>query len=313
MSVTIAIEPYDRHLPLLERGWTTASGVELEFRSVGQLADHLHGRDRHERFLHEREFDIAELSLSSYLMYRQDHEDVIALPVFPRRMFSFSNVWVRRESKAASWADLKSAVIGVPTYQMSLGVVARHDMAVVEGVDWTTMTWASSHPENVELDAPVRRLAASSLAEALGSGEIDAVLTPEIPADPEFRRRTRRLYGSRSRTIELGQLRTCGYAPVVHLVAARTSVLERHPDLGRELVDVFTSSQEIAWDRYNDPGWGLSFWGALALEEQEQVMGRSCWTHGLDPNRRALLDFCGAAVAQGILRTAPDLDRLFWT
>ncbi|MBR8640523.1 hypothetical protein KEF29_17395 [Streptomyces tuirus] len=312
MSVTIAIEPYDRHLPLLERASTTDSGVELDFRSVGQLADHLHGRDRHERFLHHREFDVAELSLSSYLMYRQDHDDIVALPVFPRRMFGFSNAWVRRESEAESWADLKSGVVGVPTFQMSMGIVARHDMAAVEGIDWTSMTWASSHPENIELDAPVRRLAASSLAEALGSGEIDAMLTPEIPADPDFRRRARRLYGSRSRAIEIGLLRTRGYAPIVHLVAARTSVLERHPDLGRELVDVFTSSQETAWDRYSDPGWGLSFWGALELEEQEDVMGRACWAHGLEPNRRALRDFCGAAVAQGILPTAPDVDRLFW-
>lgn len=313
MPVTIAIEPYDRHLPLVERAWCTTSGVPLEFRLVGQLAPQQHGRDRHERFLNGDEFDAAELSLSSYLMYRQRHEDVIALPIFPRRLFSFSNVWVRHDSEATCWADLVASVIGAPTFQMSLGIVARQDMAEVEGVAWTSMDWVTSHPENVTFEAPVRRLVAPSLADALATGEVQAIVTPEIPSDPSFRQGARRLFGSRAKTIELEQLRTRGYAPIMHVLAVRTSVLERDLDLAQELIDVFSRAQEVARERYNDPGWSLTFWSRQEVEQQEDVRGPDCWVHGLEPNRRNLQDFCDAATAQGILRQPADLDALFAT
>lgn len=310
-SISIALEPYDRHLPFVERRTFLSSGAELDIRFVGQLAEHKHGRNRHERFLHGREFDAAELSLSSYLMYRQRHDDIIALPIFPRRLFSFSNIWVRNDSKATKWADLASTVVGVPTFQMTLGIVARHDMAVVEGVDWKSMSWASSHPENVSVNAPVTRLTSPSLVHALISGEISAILTPEIPPDPAFRRQARRLYGERARSMELDLLKRRGYAPIMHLIAVRTSLVKQNPTLASELIDIFTAAQEQAWERYNDPGWGLAFWGRQELENQIDAVGHSSWSHGLENNRAALVDFCNASVAQGLIETSPDIDAIF--
>lgn len=310
MSVTIALEPYDRHLPLLERAWTTPSGSLLSVRAVGMLAAHEHGLARHERFLHGHEFDVAELSLASYLMYRQQHDDVIGLPVFPRRLFSTSNVWVRRSSQATSWIDLRGQVIGVPTFQMSLAVVARDEM-MRAGVDWRSLTWASSHPENVAVRAPVRRLSSPTLFEALGSGEIDAVLTPEIPSGPEFRHVARRLFGAKAKHIEMEHLRGRGYVPIMHLIAMRSSVLERHPHLVPELVALFCEAQDLAWQRYDDPGWSLGLWTRLALEAQDDAFGRGCWASGLEPNRTALEDFCAAASEQGLLERPPALDALF--
>lgn len=310
MSVTIALEPYDRHLPLFEREWTMPSGATLDLRAVGMLAAHQHGLARHERFLHDHEFDVAELSLASFLMYRQQHDDVIALPIFPRRLFSTSNVWVRRSSEATSWSDLSGTTIGVPTFQMSLGVVARGDMTRA-GVDWRSLTWASSHPENVAIDAPIKRLSSPSLFDALEKGEIDAVLTPEIPPGPEFRQVARRLFGEQSQGIEMDHLRVHGYVPIMHLIAMRSSVLERYPDLASELLTVFTEAQDVAWQRYDDPGWSLSLWTRLALEAQDDAFGRSCWPIGLEDNRVALEDFATAATEQGLLERVPVFDELF--
>lgn len=100
-------------------------------------------------------------------------------------MASFSHVWVRRDSPYTSWKGLASSVVGVPAFQMSLAVVARADMAEVEGVSWHGLTWATTQPESVELDVPVRPIEAPSLFAALQSGEIDAILTPEDGADGE--------------------------------------------------------------------------------------------------------------------------------
>ena len=311
MTIEIAIEPYDRHLPLIEGAVAAVRDHPWTFKEVGQLAVHRDGNDRHERFLRDGEFQAAELSLSSYLLYRENHDDVTALPIFPRRLFSLSNIWVRHDSSAQSWKDLRGAVIGIPTFQMSLGVVARHDMQAVEGLDWREMAWASSHPENVRLESPVRRIAAASLHDALDSGEIDALLTPEIPSDPAFREGARRLYGARSIEIERRQLRDNGYAPIMHVIGVRTRILQENPALARDLLEAFTLAQEMAWTRYDDPGWGLSFWGRQEIESQDLLSARRHWEHGLEPNRRALEEFRDASFSQGILRSRPEIDTLF--
>ena len=63
----MALSHYDRHLPFFDRS-VQAEGVDLQVLEVGQSEPLKHGRDRHERMLQKGEFDICELSLSSYLM-----------------------------------------------------------------------------------------------------------------------------------------------------------------------------------------------------------------------------------------------------
>ena len=66
LKLTMALSHYDRHIPFFDRS-VQAEGVDLQILEVGQ-SEPLHGRDRHERMLQKREFDVCELSLSSYLM-----------------------------------------------------------------------------------------------------------------------------------------------------------------------------------------------------------------------------------------------------
>ena len=65
-----------------------------------------HGEDRHERMLQRSEFDVAELSLSSYLMAKSRAMPFTAIPVFPRRLFSLSQMWVNVDAAVHSPRDL---------------------------------------------------------------------------------------------------------------------------------------------------------------------------------------------------------------
>ena len=67
IKLTMAVSHYDRHIPLFD-GSVQAEGVDLQVLEVGQSEPLKHGRDRHERMLQKGEFDVCELSLSSYLM-----------------------------------------------------------------------------------------------------------------------------------------------------------------------------------------------------------------------------------------------------
>src|SRR5262245_26810242 len=83
-KLTIALSHYDRHVPFFD-GTVQPEGVDLNVLIVGQSDVQRDGEERHERMLQKGEFDIAELSLSSYLMAKSRGMPFSAIPVFPRR------------------------------------------------------------------------------------------------------------------------------------------------------------------------------------------------------------------------------------
>lgn len=87
--LTFAIAHYDRWVPLLD-GTARAEEFDLDVRAF----PHNSGSERHERMLRDGAYDVAELSLSSYLMACERHPPLTAIPMFPRRLFSQSQIWI---------------------------------------------------------------------------------------------------------------------------------------------------------------------------------------------------------------------------
>ena len=81
-SLTLALSHYDRHIPFFD-GSVKVAGIDLKVLEVGQSSPLKHGQDRHERMLQQGEFDICELSLSSYLIAKSRGMPFSAIPVFP--------------------------------------------------------------------------------------------------------------------------------------------------------------------------------------------------------------------------------------
>ena len=70
LTLTIALERYDRHMPFFDGTVKVPAGLSLKALQVGQTGPLRDGNDRHERMIHERAFDVAEFSMSTYLMAR---------------------------------------------------------------------------------------------------------------------------------------------------------------------------------------------------------------------------------------------------
>ena len=70
-NLTIALERYDRHIPFFMGLVEPPEGVALQALEVGMVPPRRNGVDRHRRALVDLEFDIAEVSLASYIMARQ--------------------------------------------------------------------------------------------------------------------------------------------------------------------------------------------------------------------------------------------------
>ena len=97
MQLTIALERYDRHFPFFDGTVKPPKGLDLVVKQVGQPTDARDGRDRHGRML-KGEFDVAEFSMSTYLMEKDRGLPITGVPVFPRRLFSCGLFFVRADS-----------------------------------------------------------------------------------------------------------------------------------------------------------------------------------------------------------------------
>src|SRR5215470_14929259 len=110
--------------------------------------------------LQKGEFDICEVSLSSYLMAKSRSMPFTAIPVFPRRLFSQSQMWVNVDAGIHSPRDLIGRKVGLNTFQTTLSVLAKGDLQSEYGVPWRDIHWyvareetvAFTHQEGVKID-----------------------------------------------------------------------------------------------------------------------------------------------------------------
>src|SRR5262245_47105211 len=70
-----------------------------------------------------QEFDVSEISMSSYLLTTARGEaHYVAIPAFVSRLFRHSAIYIRTDRGIARPADLKGRTLGVPEYQMTANV-----------------------------------------------------------------------------------------------------------------------------------------------------------------------------------------------
>ena len=86
--------------------------------------------------LQKGEFDVAELSLSSYLMAKSRGMPFTAIPVFPRRLFSHSQMWVNVDAGIGEPKDLIGKKVGLRSFQNTLATLAKGDLQSEYNVPW---------------------------------------------------------------------------------------------------------------------------------------------------------------------------------
>src|SRR5215813_15146619 len=93
------------------------------------------------RQLKFQEFEISEMSLSSYLIARSRGMDFVAIPVFPSRRFMHAELSYHVDSGIRQASDVVGKRIGVGEYQQTASLWVRgtleHDFGVSQyKVDW---------------------------------------------------------------------------------------------------------------------------------------------------------------------------------
>ena len=139
--------------------------------------------------LRHHEFDVAEMSLSSYVTsLAAEPAPFVALPVFTSRMFRHGGIFVNADAGIEKPADLRGKVVGTPECQLTAGVwirgiLADHHDVPVDSVRY--LTGGQETPGRIEkgkVDPGRRRHRRSSPARrsrrCSPSGEIDALHSP---------------------------------------------------------------------------------------------------------------------------------------
>ena len=318
LRLTVALDRYDRHGPIFDGSATLPDGVGLNVLAVGQGTTQTHGADRNRRMLQGGEFDVAEYGLAPYIIAKSRDPDlpITAIPVFPRRLFSQARMYVNVESGIETPADLPGKRVGLNSFQNSLAILAKGDLASDHGVRWQDIGWVASADEHFSFEpgpelALERLETGQSIGEMLLRGEIDAHFCPHIPAALLARSdRVRPLYPDQKAAI-IEYYRDRGFFPIMHLVVVKSDLLAREPWLARALYDMFVTANRMVYKYYDDPSYSILAWGRAAFEEQRAALGGDVWPSGVAANRRDLEQFIGYCRDQHIIDAPMTPDSLF--
>ena len=317
LRLTLACGDYDR-TRALEEGTIRPDGIELTYlRLVVE--------ETFFRMMRHQEFEVAELSLSSYVLSLQrDPAPFIAIPVFPSRMFRHGSIYINTEAGISSPQDLRGKVVGAPEYQLSAGVWIRGILADHYGVPIDSVTYrtggqeqagriekASLHlPESIHIDpiAPDQTLSAM-----LAEGEVAALYTPRIPSP--FARRDPRVARLFPDTIaaEQAYFAESGIFPIMHVVAIRRDVYDSSRWVAQSLYKAFQAAKVDVFGRLYDSS-ALRFmlpWLNQQLEEARTVLGEDYWSYGLEANHHTLATFLRYHHEQGLSRRLMTPEELF--
>ena len=121
LSLSVAVGEYDRTRPL--------SDGTVQIDGVSSVIMNLSPEEIFFRAFRHAEFDICELSLSSFTVKTADGGSAyVGVPAFLSRAFRHTSIYVRTD-RIKTPGDLKGRTVGVPEYQLTANVWARAILA----------------------------------------------------------------------------------------------------------------------------------------------------------------------------------------
>jgi len=295
-----------------------AEGVDLVYNT-------LYVEETFFRMLRYREFDAAEMSLSSYCVsLMRDDPPFIAIPVFPSRFFRHSCIFVSARSGIREPKDLAGRRIGVPEYQMTAPVWIRGILQDEYGVDpagCEYRTGGEEEPgrdEKLSLDLPPRFRVSpigpqQTLSRMIAAGEIDALHTARAPstfrAQPD---KVRRLFENFVE-VEKAYYRKTGIFPIMHTVVIRRELYERNRWIAQSLFKAFAQAQRKTYEVLNTSMALATMlpWQSAHVEEARALLGEDWWPYGLEANRNVLETFLRYHHEQGLSKRRLKAEDLF--
>lgn len=300
LELNIGFHAYEHVGPLMD-GRVPIPGVDPTFHTAWVVSDIF------ERMIRGREFGVAELGWTFYLRTLDlDDPPFIGLPIFLARQFRHSAIFVNTTKGIESPCDLIGKTIGeFATYGHDAGVAAKGMLADDYGVTPEQSRWVIGGfdhpiapfdfvPEPHPADVDVRRVAdGAALGPMLDAGEIDAMISADIPACVlDGSPRVRRLFTDH-RSTEREYFRRTGNFPIMHMVVVERELAATHPNLIADVYRAFTEAKDIVLEQYRR-GRVLNHidtplpWISDLYDVDHALFGDDWWPYGISANRASI-------------------------
>ena len=317
LQISLACWDYDRTRAIAE-GSVQPEGIDVNYQN-------LFVEETFFRMLRNREFDAAEMSLSSYCVsLMRDTPAFIAIPVFPSRFFRHSCIFVSAKNGVREPKDLAGKRIGVPEYQMTAPVWIRGILQDEYGVDpaspeyWSGGEEEPGRDEKLKLDLPAKFRVkpigpAQTLSQMIAAGEIDALHTARAPStfysQPAA---VKRLFGDFVE-VEKAYYRKTKIFPIMHTLVIRRELYEANRWIAQSLFKAFVQAQRRTYDHLNTTMANATMlpWQAAHVEEARRELGEDWWPYGVAPNRHVLDTFLRYHHEQGLSKRTLSVEELF--
>jgi len=317
VPITIAVGNYDRTRPLMD------GRVKVEGCAVTYLP--LYPEEIFFRMFRYQEFDVAEMSLSSYIRtVAAGTAAYTAVPAFVSRIFRHSGMYVRAGAGIRAPADLRGKRVGLPEYQITAVVWMRGLLQHEYGVKPSEIHWRSGGQEQPGRHerTPLKPIPGldlqpippdKTLVGMLRDGELDALFTARAPSsflagEPHIAR----LFPD-TRAAEKAYFKKTGHFPIMHLIGVRKSLVERYPWLPSSVYKAFCQAKDLAMVDLLDVNALMVTLPWLEAETKETiaVMGRDFWKYGVAENRHDLEALTQYSFEQGLTDRKVGLEELF--
>jgi 4,5-dihydroxyphthalate decarboxylase len=317
LQLSFACWDYDRTRALMD-GRIKVDGIDLNYLNLPV-------EETFFRMARFKEFDIAEMSLSSYCVtLAKPERPFIAIPIFPSRFFRHSCIYVNAKSGIKEPKDLIGKKIASPEYQMTAPVWIRGILQDHYGVPIDAQPYlfgGEEEPGRIEkmsLKLPPNIKVSpiephQTLTQMLYDGEIDALYTARMPSS--FLKGdgvVKRLFDN-YQEVERQYYKDTSIFPIMHTVVIRREVYEANRWIAQSLTKAFIQAQQMTYEALNETAALKTMLPHLTahVEEVKREFGDDWWPYGLEKNVKTLETFTRYHHEQGLSPKRLQVEELF--
>jgi 4,5-dihydroxyphthalate decarboxylase len=317
LQLSLAVCDYDRTRAILD-GRASVEGCDVTTVS-------LEPEEAFHRAFRFSEFDISEISLSSYMITTaRGDAHYFAIPALVSRLFRHSGIYIRTDRGINGPKDIKGKTIGLPEYQMTANVWIRGILQEEYGVHPSEIKWRRggleepgreerarlSLPPEIELKTiPQGR----TLSQLLESGELDGVLSARAPSC--FLRgapNIARMFPDYP-VVEQAYFEKTRIFPVMHVIGIRRTLVEKHPWLAVSVYKAFLKAKALCMKDLGQIGHLATSlpWSVAEYDRVRSVMGEDYWSYGVEGNRHTFETMARYSYEQGLSMRKLDVNEMF--
>jgi len=321
------ISAFNERVEPLMNGAVKAEGIEL-------IPTYSHPAETFWRQLKFGEFEVAEMSMSSFLIAKSRGADMVALPVFPSRRLFQTELSYHVDSGITKPGDLAGKKLGVAEYQQTAALwirgILEHDFGVSQyNIHWhMERSEEMSHGGATGFKPPAgisfNRIAANkSLVSTLLGNELDVahVASPFV-LQANTLDRSSRIVGKNDwskirplfpdRMIEAERFfKKHGFLPVNHTYIIRGDIYRKYPWIAFNLYSGFVKAKALARQKLAESMPSALFFGPEYLAMTRRLIGDDPFPYGIKANQAMLDTITSYSHEQGLTPRQMKPEELF--